>query len=167
MTQSIPLASDARERFLMEIAAVVPPQRLAEVHLFPPLRQGTIETGVAVIAAMPEGASLPSDELEATAEPSPDATDEGEPALEFPEGATISSRHVVYTARYRWTRKGPERGKWESEVVAEADVPLLTVDTVVQGVKARAEEPYESERMSGDAARALIAQAQRRWQTTP
>lgn len=97
MTQSIPLASDARERFLMEIAAVVPPQRLAEVHLFPPLRQGTIETGVAVIAAMPEGASLPSDELEATAEPSPDATDEGEPALEFPKAppsppATSSTR---------------------------------------------------------------------------
>ncbi|MBX3174934.1 MAG: hypothetical protein KF709_11015 [Gemmatimonadaceae bacterium] len=156
MTQSIPLASDARERFLMEIAAVVPPQRLAEVHLFPPLRQGTIETGVAVIAAMPEGAS-----------PAGDEPTEPAAAEEFPEGATISSRHVVYTARYRWTRKGPDRGKWESEVIAEADVPLLTVDTVVQGVKARADEPYESERMSGDAARALIAQAQRRWQTTP
>lgn len=173
MTQSIPLASDARERFLMEIAAVVPPQRLAEVHLFPPLRQGTIETGVAVIAAMPEGASLPSDHPEAVSE-APGTGEDAEAAdvaeavaEEFPEGASISSRHVVYTARYRWTRKGPERGKWESEVIAEADVPLLTVDTVVQGVKARAEEPYESERISGDAARALIAQAQKRWQTTP
>ncbi len=151
MTQSIPLASDARERFLMEIAAVVPPDRIAEVHFFPPLRQGTLETGVAVIAAMPVGASL----------------EDAEPPAEFPEGASLSSRHVVYTGRYRWTRKGPDRGKWECEVKAEADAPLLTVDAVVQGVMARAEEPYESERMAGDVARERIAETQRRWQTTP
>lgn len=154
MTQSIPLASDARERFLLEIAAVVPPERIAEVHFFPPMRQGPIETGVAVIAAMPEGATLA------------DAAEAAEPAA-LVEGASISARHVVYTARYRWTRKGPDRGKWEAEVVAEADAPLLTVETVVQGVKRRAEEPDESERMAGETARALIAEAQRRWQTTP
>lgn len=154
MTQSIPLASDARERFLLEIAAAVPPARIAEVHFFPPMRQGPIETGVAVIAAMPEGATLAS------------AADPAEPT-ELVEGASLSSRHVVFSARYRWTRKGPDRGKWEAEVVAEADAPLLTVETVVQGVKRRAEAPDESERMPGATARALIAEAQRRWQTTP
>lgn len=152
MNQSIPLASDARERFLLELAAVVPPHRIAEVHFFPPLRQGPIETGVAVIAALPVGAS--------------DVTSD-EPDEEFVEGARMSSRHVVYSARYRWTRKGPERGKWECEVVAEADAPLLTVETVVEGVRKRANEPLEIERVEGDVIRARITEAQRRWTTTP
>jgi len=41
----------ARERLLREIVARVPVERIAEVHLFPPMRQGGVETGVAVIAA--------------------------------------------------------------------------------------------------------------------
>jgi hypothetical protein len=152
MNQSIPLASDARERFLLELAAVVPPHRIAEVHFFPPLRQGPIETGVAVLAALPVGAT--------------DVTSD-EPDAELVEGARMSSRHVVYSARYRWTRKGPERGKWECEVVAEADAPLLTVETVVEGVRKRANEPLEIERVEGDVIRARITEAQRRWTTTP
>lgn len=123
---SIPLTSDARERFLLAIADTVSPDRLTEIHLFPPIRQGQLETGVAVIAA--------------TAEPP-------------------GERHVVYTARYRWTRKGPERGKWESEVVAEADAPLVSVEAVVNGVRDRANEATDPERMSGEAARALIEDA--------
>lgn len=150
MTQ-IPLSSDARERFLMEIATVVPKHRISEVYFFPPLRQGPMETGIAVIAAMPVGAT-PEFELEE------------EP---YVEGARISARHVVYSARYRWTRKGPDRGKWECEVVAEADAPLLTVETVVQGVRQRANEPLEPEKLDGDMVRALLATAEKHWQTTP
>lgn len=149
---TIPLTADARERFLLEIAAVVPPSRIAEVHFFPPIRQGQLETGVAVIAAMPDGAT--PEDVEADPEP-------------FPEGAAISSRHVVYSARYRWTRKGPERGKWDCEVVAEADAPLLTVEAVVQGVLRRAAEPTEVEKVSGHAVRQMILEAERRWQSTP
>ena len=150
MMQTIPLASDARERFLLEIAASVPTERIAEVHFFPPMRQGPIETGVAVIAVLPEGATP---EL---------AADE-----QLVEGAFISSRHVVYSARYRWTRKGPDRGKWESEIVAEADAPLLTVEAVVKGVMARASEAYETERVAGETVRGWIADAQKRWPSTP
>lgn len=194
MTQ-IPLSSDARERFLMEIAAVVPKHRISEVYFFPPLRQGPMETGVAVIAAMPVGASpifamaesmatdaeatttadasvteeTASPERIAPGEPS-EALASTEPALaadeEYVEGAKISSRHVVYSARYRWTRKGPERGKWECEVVAEADAPLLTVEAVVQGVRQRANEPVEPEKLDGDAVRAMLAAAERHWATT-
>ena len=153
-TQSIPITSNARERFLLEIAAVVPPARLAEVHFFPPIRQGPIETGVAVIAAMPEGAELAS------------PTDETAPP-EMVEGATLPSRHVVYSARYRWTRKGPERGKWACEIVAEADAPLLTVEAVVQGVRQRLSEPVDAERVEGEALRAQIAEAEKRWPTAP
>ena len=129
---SIPLTADARERFLLAIAERVNPDRLAEIHFFPPIRQGTLETGVAVVAA--------------TAEPP-------------------SERHVVYTARYRWTRKGPERGRWESEVVAEADAPLVTVEAVVNGVRDRSNEVAEPERIGGDVARALIEDV--RCRTTP
>lgn len=186
MSQSIPLGSDARERFLLEIAAVVPPHRVSEVHFFAPMRQGPMETGVAVIAATPEGAEAPaSTAIPATAEDgavaaapevpesgaAEEAPDEAPVAVaeapEFPEGARISSRHVVYSARYRWTRKGPERGKWESEVVAEADAPLLTVETVVQGVRQRSSEPLDVEKLDGDTVRAMIAKAQQRWPTTP
>ncbi len=157
MTQTIPLGADARERFLLEIAAVVPPHRLAEAHFFAPLRQGQMETGVCVIAALPEGAE-PESELVPVAEPDAEPVPAAEP--EFREGARISARHVVYSARYRWTRKGPERGKWECEVVAEADAPLITVEAVVQGVKQRASEPLEVERLDGDTVRAMLAQAQ-------
>jgi hypothetical protein len=123
---TIPLTADARERFLLAIADTVSPDRLAEIHFFPPIRHGTQETGVAVVAA--------------TAEPA-------------------QHRHVVYTARYRWTRKGPERGKWESEIHAEADAPLVTVEAVVHGVRDRANEAVDPERMSGDVARSLIEDA--------
>lgn len=159
MTQSIPLGSDARERFLLEIAAVVPPHRVTEVHFFAPLRQGPMETGVAVVAATPEGAL--ADEALGDA----DAVQVDEP--QYPEGAHLPSRHVVYSARYRWTRKGPERGKWESEVVAEADAPLLTVESVVQGVTRRSSDPLEVERLDGDTVRELIIKAQQRWPTSP
>ena len=126
MSQTIPLASDARDRFLLAIADAIPEQRLVELHFFPPIRQGQIETGVAVIAVEPE------QELD---------------------------RHVVFSARYRWTRKGPDRGKWESEVVAEADAPLVTVEAVVRGVQERANEENAPELVSGDEARALITDA--------
>jgi hypothetical protein len=125
--QTIPLSSDARERLLLTIADTVPAERIAEVHFFPPIRQGPLETGVAVVAAEHEVAGR--------------------------------ERHVVYTARYRWTRKGPDRGKWECEVVAEADAPLITVEAVVRGVQQRANETTEPEHVSGDDARARITEA--------
>lgn len=132
--QSIPLASDARDRFLLAIADAIPAERLAELHFFPPIRQDPLETGVAVIAV--RGTEAPD-----------------------------RDRHVVFSASYRWTRKGPDRGRWESEVVAEADAPLVTVEAVVRGVQERANEAVEPEHMSGDDARARITDA--RCRTTP
>ena len=136
MSQTIPLASDARERLLLAIAEQVAPERIAEVHFFPPIRQGTLETGVAVIAALRAVTELPE-----------------------------RDRHVVYTAHYSWTRKGPDRGKWECEVVAEADAPLITVEAVVRGVQQRSNDAVEPERVTGDEARARISDA--RYRTTP
>jgi hypothetical protein len=92
------------------------------VHLFPPIRQGGVETGAAVIAA-----SRPPQE-----------------------------RHTVYSASYRNTLKGPDRGKWEAEVTAEADAPLVTVDAVVQGVMKRAGEPFEPEKLTASEFRTIV-----------
>jgi hypothetical protein len=65
-------------------------------------------------------------------------------------------RPVVYTARYRLTLKGPDRGKWEASVIAEADAPLITVDAVVRGVQRRSGDADGATRMEGDDVRAIL-----------
>jgi hypothetical protein len=129
------LLTETRERFLQAIAAQVPVEQIAEIHFFQPIRQGGVESGVAVVAAWPV----------VTSEATPrDADDERE------------ARPVVYTARYRLTLKGPDRGKWEASVVAEADAPLITVDAVVRGVQRRSGDADVATRMEGDDVRAIL-----------
>jgi hypothetical protein len=164
--------SEITERFLKMVIAHVPLDRIEELHLFSPLRQGGVETGIAVIAARvpvlalssmePE---LPFDEVVSDAAPV-DAPVE-EPTIEVAEAAAVDAevvveapapriRHTVLTARYRLVQKGPDRGKWEADVVAEADAPLVTVDLVVRGVQRRAGEESEIVRYSSaQLARAL------------
>jgi hypothetical protein len=212
--------SEITERFLKVVLAHVPLARIEELHLFSPLRQGGVETGIAVIAArvpivvveQPPAPELPFAEdvvdvvevaaveivaeeaiaVEAAAEGEAEA--EGEAAAEgeaeadaedmhvdadealdveviaehsadeelaeadvlsdADDAAVIETtpvpriRHTVYTARYRLVQKGPERGKWEADVVAEAEAPLITVDLVVRGVQRRAGEESEIVRYS-------------------
>jgi hypothetical protein len=143
----------------------VPVDRVTEVHLFPALRQGGVETGVAVIAVEPLTAEAPIETV-----PVIDAIDidviEGDVMEAAPvedEAVAVLAptpvivRHVVYSARYRHTLKGPERGKWESDVHAEADAPLITVEVVVRGVRERAGEAMDPDRMSGDEFRAAVS----------
>jgi hypothetical protein len=220
--------SEVTERFLRAVVAAVPVELIEELHLFSPLRQGTLETGIAVLAARvplaaveessaepelpfveeaseavervetadveapaveapavealaveapdadaPE-AEVPTEELEVVAdagdddedvsvveqplvEASADESDEAEAVSEVPTvTAERPVRHTVYTARYRYVIKGPERGKWESNIKDEADAPLVTVETVVRGVQRRAGEESEIVRYSGaQIARAL------------
>ena len=117
------IQSETRERFLKAIAAQVPPERIAEIHFFSPIKQGGVESGVAVVV---ERAS-------------PDAP-----------------RMVVYAARYRLTLKGPDRGKWETNMVAEADAPLVAVDAVVRGVQRRSGDVDDATKMDGDEVRAVL-----------
>jgi hypothetical protein len=200
--------SETTERFLRAIVERVPLERIEELHLFSPLRQGTVETGIAVIAGVvlvPNSDSAPAtesepeplelsldesgaddvefdpyaaelhEEAEAGTEAAPDfeavlqldaATGEvnepiidepsidepiidepmiDEPMIDEPIVAerTPVERHTVYTARYRLVIKGPERGRWEADLVEEADAPLVTVETVVRGVQRRAGEDTE------------------------
>jgi hypothetical protein len=173
-----------RERFLLAIAATLPAERFIELHFFAPIRQGGVESGVAVIAAHPErveepivGDAPPPDESHVVLR---SASDEGsalsplEAELIGAESATTppssrsfaslrmtSVRYTVYSAKYRLVLKGPERGKWECSVIAEADAPLVTVETVVRGVQRRSGDEEEPERMSGDDAREYVLAATR------
>ncbi|WP_337171586.1 hypothetical protein [Gemmatimonas aurantiaca] len=218
--------SEITERFLRAVITEIPLDCIEELHLFSPLRQGTLETGIAVLAARstvseaqadgdpevePElpfeaeaagdvnveaeadtDASLNPDAdsdlvidhvADATGVPdavadveetsgdaadenlvddaSDDVLDETVIAAEADSAALDTpperpERHTVYTARYRYIIKGPERGKWESSVKAEADAPLVTVETVVRGVQRRAGEESEIVRYSAaQIARAL------------
>jgi hypothetical protein len=118
-----------RERFLAAIADKLPVEKVIELHLFQPMKQGGTESGVAVVAV---------EEVLST----------GESAAE--------NRLAVYTARYRLTQKGPERGKWDFSVQVEADAPLVTVDKVVRGVQRRSGDAEDPEKLSGDEFRALL-----------
>jgi hypothetical protein len=229
--------TEVAERFLRAVVASVPLDQIEELHLFSPLRQGTVETGIAVLAARvpvavveplveepvvrdepelgldeeveadaddvevrddhdvadedvadaldaEEGVALVLDdgdmdspyasEAELTddvaaepaavsdddsAEDSADEPDVADASLEVQMPKERPVRHTVYTvytARYRYVIKGPERGKWESNVKAEAEAPLITVETVVRGVQRRAGEDSEIVRYSAaQIARAL------------
>lgn len=164
--------TETRERFLLAILAQIPAERIAEIHFFQPIKQGGIESGVAVAAAWPEqpveAASeevAPSEEdappIEENASPSeeeaPPIEEEAAPVgEEAPPKSDRESRHVVYMAHYRYTLKGIDRGKWETGVVAEADAPLVTVDAVVRGVQRRAGDEDDPTRMDGDEVREFV-----------
>ena len=148
---------ETTERFLREIADRVGLDSVDEVRLFPPIRTSGVETGVAVVAAIP----LPPDPVHARVDEEPpealteSAGDEFLP-IEEEDREIIVHRHTVYTARYRHTLKGPERGKWEVDVQAEADAPLVTLDHVIRGVMKRAGEPFEPEKISASAFRTIV-----------
>ncbi len=113
---------ETTERFLREIADRVGAAAVESVHLFPPIRQGGVETGAAVVAASEPG----------------------------------QARHTVWSASYRHTLKGADRGKWEVEVTAEADAPLVTVEAVVDGVMKRAGEQFSPEKLTASEFRTII-----------
>jgi hypothetical protein len=146
MTTLIP---DGRERFLRSIAERVSLDRIEEVYLFPPLRQGGRESGVAVITVRGDG----------TAGAGPEGSS-GDGGLELPVGERrLPERLTVLRARYRLTLKGPDRGKWEMEITEEADAPPSTVDEVVRGVHERAGGDDEPERLAGETLRAALSGA--------
>ena len=174
--------SETRARFLREIAARIPAARLVEIHLFPALKQGAVESGVAIVAATPEpGAAEPFAGAREVGDAA-DAASPGAPLADAPRQIELEPlladappsdadaptrdgedeaagepivRHTVYTARYRATLKGPDRGRWEFSLVAEADAPLVTIDLVVRGVQRRSSDAAEPERLTADSLRAM------------
>ena len=134
----------------------VPPAAVAEAALL----EG--DEAVAVQDQLTDEAAFAADEL--SGEPSPYAD---EPALaeplapegDIPAAQRPASRYTIYSARYRYTLKGLDRGKWEVSVTEEADAPLLTVDAVVRGVQRRSGDEDEVLRLSGDEFRAALPMA--------
>ncbi|MEO8945235.1 MAG: hypothetical protein ABI338_01960 [Gemmatimonadaceae bacterium] len=119
--------NETTERFFREISDRVGHDQVAELYLFPVIRQGGVEAAVAVVAAYPD------------------------PAIH-----AQSPRHIVYSASYRCTVKGKERGKWFVEIVAEADAPLVDVEEVVRGVVQRSGEQFQPERITGAEFRSIV-----------
>lgn len=225
--------TETQQRFLRAIAERVPSAHVVEVHLFPPMRQGGVETGVAVVAEDPrrpapnvnepfQDASEPASETaqadgaveveaitedvgeasigeadaveeaaaeswvgelaDAIEEASEDAVlveDDESPYLEVapvevepvevepvdqadgageetPAPAAPAPRYTIHTARYRLTLKGVDRGKWDFDVVAEADASLEALDKVVRGVQRRSGEGAEPDRLTTDAFREAL-----------
>ena len=178
--------TETQQRFLRAIAERVPSEQVVEVHLFPPIRQGGVETGVAVVAedprkhapesvpvtveangtadvVSPQEAQHGDDEPQAGAAAIDvaeidvaeiDVADEDVADLEPTEPPL--SRFTIHTARYRLTLKGVDRGKWEVDVVAEADAPLDAVDAVVRGVQRRSGEAIEADRLTTEAFREAL-----------
>src|SRR5471030_1930617 len=136
------MLTETRERFLVAILTQVPADRVAEIHFFSPIKQGGVESGVAVV--------VESGEEREAHQPDVEPGESVDPAT-----AHLPSRYVVHTARYRLTLKGIDRGKWESSVFAEADAPLVTVDAVVRGVQRRSGDVDDATRMEGDDVRAF------------
>lgn len=119
--------NETTERFFREISDRVGYDQVAELYLFPVIRQSGVEAAVAVVAAYPD------------------------PSVESHE-----PRHVVYSASYRSTVKGTDRGKWTVEIVAEADAPLVTIEEVVRGVVQRSGEQFQPEQFTGAEFRAIV-----------
>ena len=132
--------TETQERFLRTVLTRVPLDSVVELHLFPALRRGTLETGVAVIATV-----LPSVALAVDDDSSYDVV-----------AAPASPRLRILTASYRHTIKGVERGAFSVDVQDEADAPLDAVEAVLRGVRHRSTEPADPEAISHDTLASLL-----------
>lgn len=154
--------TETQQRFLRAIAERLGERHPVEVRLFPSMRAGQHESGVAVVAleghlleehlvpagdaAVAAGAEPPSERTEDDA-----SEDEGRRRLS------------ILTARYRLTLKGPDRGKWEFSMVHDADAPHGTIDPVVRGVARRVGDLDEPQLLDAEAFARAIAEP---WWTT-
>lgn len=181
------MTEETRARFLAAIAERVGADLIEEAHLFPAIKQGGTESAVAVIAVRvptpDDGSATPphGDALDVplaiggTSDQPVEASDadtQVDDASDLPPHGDVlpvaspetpadaperGPRLTVYTAKYRLTLKGPERGRWEFAVQAEADAPLVTVETVVRGVQRRSGDVEDPARLTGDEFRALLS----------
>jgi hypothetical protein len=140
-----------RDRFLTAVAAKVDAAAIAEVHLFQPIKQGGLESGVAVVAVKEPRAGQTGADLSLSEAKEGAAVNET-----AAPSAAAENRLAVYTAQYRLTLKGPDRGKWEFSMQADADAPLVTVDAVVRGVQRRVADAVEPVRLTGEDVRAAL-----------
>jgi hypothetical protein len=65
-------------------------------------------------------------------------------------------RLAILCARYKLIVKGPDRGKWDVEIVHQADAPLGTLDHVIKGVVRRSGDDAVPERYTRQSLRDLL-----------
>jgi hypothetical protein len=159
--------TETQQRFLRAIAERVNGGNVAELRLYPTVRVGPIESGVAIIATT-EPAVVTADGGQEAGEGVAEVAETDAPSEVAMEATSETPRHdrlTILTAHFRHTVKGPDRGKWEFNMVHDADAPIETVESVVRGVARRAGEDGEPELLSGtDFQRALTEPW---WTTAP
>ncbi len=151
--------TETQQRFLKAIAERVNGDNIAEVRLYPTVRVGPIESGVAIIATTEPAVVASADAASARGDSQAEHPEAAESDTVIEESLVASGRQdrlSILTAHFRHTVKGPDRGKWEFNMVHDADAPIETVENVVRGVARRAGEDGEPELLSGtDFQRAL------------
>ena len=146
--------TETQQRFLKEIADRVSSGRVEELRLYPTLRVGPIESGVAIVAlGQLVDVTVPAEEVEVQGHEGAGAAPDVE--VQDPVDAPVGQvndlpRLSIHTAHFRHTVKGPDRGKWEFSMVHDADAPIETVESVVRGVARRAGEDGEPELLSAN-----------------
>jgi hypothetical protein len=159
--------TETQQRFLKAIAERVNGGNIAEVRLYPTVRVGPIESGVAIVATTEPAVVVAGEGGTVTGGAGRETEDSAVESSEVPGSAAVAADSVtepdtrrdrlsILTAHFRHTVKGPDRGKWEFTLVHDADAPIETVERVVRGVARRAGEDGEPELLSGtDFQRAL------------
>jgi hypothetical protein len=153
--------TETERRFLREIATRVGESRVHELRLFPSLRQGGIESGVAIVAARhiePEPVPVSEAAAGSDVEMAIPVVQDGAPPF-APVTAEGMTRYEILSARYKLVLKGTERGQWNVDVRHEADAPLETIDRVVRGVALRTGEDGEPQLLHADAFLAAVSDA--------
>ena len=132
--------TETQQRFLKAIAERVTGDNVTEIRLYPTVRVGPIESGVAIVATRdPVPVAIAEEQVSAEGDLSGD---------EIRIATARPDRLSILTAHFRHTVKGPDRGKWEFTMVHDADAPIETVESVVRGVARRSGEDGEPELLS-------------------
>ena len=140
---------ETRERFLAAIADKLPAERIIEAHLFQPIRQSGFESGVGVVAVdeQPNIRGEAAAENPIRAEGAAENTVVGA-AENAAIGAAENHRLAVYTAKYRLSLKGAERGKWEFADPKRRRIAALQIRTGKKNKESGAASPHSKRRSS-------------------
>jgi len=132
--------TETQQRFLKAIAERVTGDNVTEIRLYPTVRVGPIESGVAIVATKePMPVAVAEEQVSAEGDLTVD---------EIRIASARTDRLSILTAHFRHTVKGPDRGKWEFTMVHDADAPIEIVESVVRGVARRSGEDGEPELLS-------------------
>ena len=140
--------TETQRRFLREIGARVGVSRVHEVRLYPAIRQGGVESGVAIVAARPAApepaplGELPADdERSVPVEPYADieavipVVQDSDPPAAPDASVTTATRSSPRDTRSRSKARSAALGRWSAP---RSRCSARYIDRVVRGVAMRA-----------------------------